>query len=187
MKRLGKITRWKDDQGFGFITPKGGGKEIFVHIKAFSNRRRRPVDNEIVTYETGVDKLGRTRAERVEFIGDTRARAKEWNASLPVFILFVAFLIILIVMGYVPFFMLGVYLVASLITFLVYVHDKNAAQNNQWRTPEISLHILGLAGGWPGAFIAQRARHHKVKKQSFQIAFWVTVVLNFVLLLNLFK
>jgi cold shock CspA family protein len=35
MRYQGKITTWKDDQGFGFITPNMGGEPVFVHIKAF--------------------------------------------------------------------------------------------------------------------------------------------------------
>ena len=49
MRQQGKITKWKDDQGFGFITPDSGGEQVFVHIKSFSNRQRRPIGNEIVT------------------------------------------------------------------------------------------------------------------------------------------
>ena len=51
MRRQGKIATWKDQQGFGFIAPDDGGEQIFVHIKSFSNRQRRPIGNEIVTYE----------------------------------------------------------------------------------------------------------------------------------------
>jgi hypothetical protein len=31
MRYQGKITNWKDEQGFGFITPNGTGTQIFVH------------------------------------------------------------------------------------------------------------------------------------------------------------
>ena len=70
------------------------------------------------------------------------------------------------------------YLAASIITFLVYAVDKSAAKNGQWRTPESTLHLLGLAGGWPGALVAQKWLRHKSKKPSFQIIFWVSVVIN---------
>jgi len=59
---------------------------------------------------------------------------------------------------------------------------------NQWRTGEGTLILLGVLGGWPGAFVAQQLFHHKTKKRSFQIAFWLTVLLHcfgFVLLLSL--
>jgi uncharacterized membrane protein YsdA (DUF1294 family) len=37
---------------------------------------------------------------------------------------------------------------------------------------------VGLAGGWPGALIAQRLFHHKSKKVSFQGVFWFIVGLH---------
>jgi uncharacterized membrane protein YsdA (DUF1294 family) len=42
------------------------------------------------------------------------------------------------------------------------------------------LLALGLACGWPGAIIAQQVMRHKTLKMSFQVVFWVTVVVNVV-------
>jgi uncharacterized membrane protein YsdA (DUF1294 family) len=60
----------------------------------------------------------------------------------------------------------------------MYRFDKQAAEFNDWRIREDSLHLLSLFGGWPGALVAQRVFHHKTKKTSFQILFWTTVLLN---------
>ena len=53
----------------------------FVHIKAFANRRRRPVGNELLTYELAVDRQGRKRAENVAFADERKQRAG--NAGKP--------------------------------------------------------------------------------------------------------
>lgn len=37
----GKITLWRDADGFGFISPKSGGGRVFVPIRSFSSRKRR--------------------------------------------------------------------------------------------------------------------------------------------------
>lgn len=74
--------------------------------------------------------------------------------------------------------LLGVYLVASIVTFVVYRADKWAAQRNARRTPEVTMHVLALIGGWPGALLAQRMLRHKCRKPGFQTVFWTTVVLN---------
>ena len=80
--------------------------------------------------------------------------------------------------GMLPLAVLWIYLIASSITFFVYAFDKSAARNDRRRTPESTLHLLALVGGWPGALVAQRLFHHKSRKQSFQIVFWMTVILN---------
>ena len=74
--------------------------------------------------------------------------------------------------------MLAVYLVASAIAFVAYALDKSAAQNGRRRTPEATLHLFGVVGGWPGALFAQRVFRHKSSKVEFQRVFWVTVVVN---------
>lgn len=179
MRRKGKITKWKDDQGYGFIKPIGGGEQVFVHIKSFSNRHRRPIGNELVTFEVTSDDKGRIRARDVAFIGDnSTVPTQSGKILLTVPALFLIFVAVAVLLGHLPFVVLGLYLVASAVSFFVYARDKSAARGDQWRTAESTLHVLSLIGGWPGALVAQKLFRHKTKKQSFQIVFWTTVVLN---------
>lgn len=79
----------------------------------------------------------------------------------------------------------GAYLAMSLSCFVAYAIDKSAARMGNWRTPESTLLLLGLAGGWPGAVLAQQWLRHKTSKTSFQWKFYLTVVLNLGLFLVL--
>jgi uncharacterized membrane protein YsdA (DUF1294 family) len=74
--------------------------------------------------------------------------------------------------------LLYAYLALSVFTYLVYAKDKSAAMNDRWRTPEATLHLLALIGGWPGALVAQQTLRHKSVKNSFRIIFWLTAVFN---------
>jgi len=181
MRYQGKITNWKEDQGYGFIAPNGGGKQVFVHIKSFSNRKRRPAGNEIVTYELKRDAKGRAQAANVAFVGARTVGTfapRRGTVSLSLAVLFLAFVAASVYARKLPFAVLGLYLGASAVAFLAYAFDKSAARSDRWRTQESSLHIFGLIGGWPGALAAQTLLRHKSKKQSFQVVFWVTVVAN---------
>ncbi len=181
MRSQGKITSWKDDQGFGFITPIGGGERVFVHIKAFSNRKRRPAGNELVTYELTADLQGRPRAQNVAFRGERSPGGFSLGRRtvlLALAVVFVALVVAIAYSGRLPAVVPGLYVVFSAVAFAVYAADKLAAEDGRWRTPESTLHMLGLAGGWPGALAAQMLLRHKSKKLPFQIVFWATVTLN---------
>ena len=82
------------------------------------------------------------------------------------------------VTGLVPMLVAGWYLFFGLVSYVLYALDKHAAKHDARRTPESSLHLADLLGGWPAALIAQQQFRHKTNKQSFQAMFWVTVVLN---------
>jgi len=181
MRMKGKITSWNDDKGFGFIAPNDGGKEIFVHIKAFNNRKKMPAINQVVTYSTSADKSGRPCAEKVTRAGEPLSKnRKSERTSFAIFIpvLFVAIVSISALTNKVPFLVLPFYLVVSLLTFILYAVDKSAARNGSWRTQESTLHLFSLVGGWPGGMIAQQTLRHKSKKQPFRVVFWGTVLLN---------
>jgi uncharacterized membrane protein YsdA (DUF1294 family) len=70
------------------------------------------------------------------------------------------------------------YVLMSAVTFAAYGLDKRAARRGARRTPEATLHLLSLLGGWPGALAAQNVFRHKTVKQPFRTVFWCTVVLN---------
>ncbi len=181
MRYQGTITTWKDDQGFGFVAPNDGDRLVFVHISSFSNRKKRPAAGEIVSFELGADERGRPRAENVAFVGGQAPKAASSSGrtgALVVALTFFGVLAGLAVVGKAPLIVLGIYAGASVAAFVAYARDKSAAENNQWRTPENTLHLYALVGGWPGALVAQQMLRHKSRKQSFQIVFWITVVLN---------
>nr|WP_211286793.1 DUF1294 domain-containing protein [Paraferrimonas sedimenticola] len=81
-------------------------------------------------------------------------------------------------MSRLPIAILGFYLLVSLVTFLSYGLDKRAAKKGKRRTPERRLHLLALAGGWPGAWLAQKYYRHKTQKTEFRFMFWLTVLFN---------
>jgi uncharacterized membrane protein YsdA (DUF1294 family) len=69
----------------------------------------------------------------------------------------------------------GWLVLVSLLTFLGYSSDKRRARRGEWRAAESTLHLGELAGGWPGAFLAQRKFRHKTSKLSYQFVFWLIV------------
>ncbi len=68
--------------------------------------------------------------------------------------------------------------VASTAAIVAYAVDKRRAGTGARRIPERTLHLLALAGGWPGALYAQQRFRHKTQKIPFRVVFWVTVVLH---------
>ncbi len=63
--------------------------------------------------------------------------------------------------------LLGWVLLSSLIAFVAHGRDKRAARLGRRRTPERTLHLLELIGGWPGALLAMMIFHHKTRKASY--------------------
>lgn len=181
MSRQGRIVNWKDDQGFGFIAPDDGSQQVFVHIRSFSSKARRPMDNDKVTFQLGTDDQGRPQAERVVFAGSRWQKVASIIWGYPALCFAGLFLLAITAIAlwgkwstWVP----GFYWLISIITFAAYALDKSAAQKGKWRTSEQTLLALGLAGGWPGALVAQFFFRHKTRKRSFQILFWMTIAVN---------
>ena len=184
MYRHGKIEKWNDERGFGFISSSEAGGSVFVHISSFSRSDRRPSVNEAVRYTLAFDSHGRPQAKDVRFLtGSSGAPSTQIpRAGIAVPIAFaMSFLIalgVLAAVGWLETTWLLLYCVASILTYGCYSGDKTAAQNAGRRTPESTLHLMSLVGGWPGALIAQALLRHKTRKPSFLVGYWLTVIVN---------
>ena len=66
MRTHGKLAKWNDDRGFGFIEPSAAGTdEIFVHVSAFPHDGVRPHVGEFISFEIEQRADGRKHALRV--------------------------------------------------------------------------------------------------------------------------
>jgi len=190
MRQQGRLSEWNDARGFGFVQPNGGGDRCFVHIRAFAARDRRPALNDVITYDVQRDGQGRLNAVNVRFAlqrdglrAGTTTKGNGGPDRLPrrtIALLFLAGVAAASFAGYCPPWIVVAYLGLSALTFLFYWHDKSAAHHDRRRTPESTLQVIALLGGWPGALLAQAVLRHKNRKASFQTTFWVAVVVNLV-------
>jgi len=65
--------------------------------------------------------------------------------------------------------MIYLFLVLSILTFLLFGFDKNAARMNQWRIPEKVLLGLSIMGGAVGGLLGMQVFRHKTRKNYFWI------------------
>jgi len=69
----GKLVRWIDDKGFGFIKPENGKDDIFIHISALRGMSRKPVIGDVIHYQISFDAKGKTRAVNAKIEGVSQA------------------------------------------------------------------------------------------------------------------
>ncbi|KFN47576.1 DUF1294 domain-containing protein [Arenimonas metalli] len=179
MRFAGRITEWHDEKGYGFITPNGGGDRVFVHVRAISRAGPRPGPGLQLTYQVERDGRGRMNAVSARPAGRDKPAAR--GGRSPKGVLALACLAMLVAatawLG-MPALVPAGYAAMSAITFIAYAIDKRAAQAGHRRTPESTLHLMALAGGWPGAMAAQHWLRHKSVKASFLVVYRTTVLLN---------
>jgi cold shock CspA family protein len=73
MIEKGKLVRWFDDKGFGFIKQENGKADIFIHISALKGMSRKPIIGDVIHYQTSFDAKGKVCAvnARIEGVSQT--------------------------------------------------------------------------------------------------------------------
>ena len=201
-RQQGTVEKWQDDKGFGFIA--SDAESVFFHISEYqSSAAQRPKVGETVSFIPAKDGQGRLQAKKVTSLSvatkPKRTRAKtspqkrsashqdrfkaDQSNRLFIALGFYGLLLILAGMSKLAWLWVGWYAFIGVVTFLLYAKDKAAAQQQQWRTPESTLHFLSMIGGWAGAMLAQTYLRHKSKKVEFRTIYYLTVIINLAALL----
>lgn len=201
-KQQGVVKKWQDDKGFGFIET-DHGDAVFFHVSEFKARRRPNVGEQVI-FTTAKDNQGRLQAKQVQELAFVQQKMAQKNQQIRqrnarksqqadfesgqknrlfLGVGFYAVLILLAVMNKLSWLVVGWYAVLGLITYFSYAKDKAAAQSGDWRTPESTLHLLSVLGGWVGAMVAQTYLRHKSQKAEFRTTYYLTVVINLAVLL----
>jgi uncharacterized membrane protein YsdA (DUF1294 family)/cold shock CspA family protein len=204
MRKEGTIVRWDDAKGFGFIRSGEVAQDVFVHVRDYrSSAGEAPRQGLRVTFEdihvggkgpraVAVQPVGgfepakaRHVVKKMALPARSQAARREAQASrsdarwaLPLMALYGLGLAWLVWQRHVPWWVLPASVLLNLAAFFAYWQDKHAAQTGRWRTREDSLHLWSLAGGWCGAWIAQKVLRHKSIKASFRSAHWSTVMVH---------
>ena len=196
-KQQGRVTKWQEDKGFGFIETEAG-ESIFFHVSEFKAQRCPAIGEEVV-FTIGYDNQSRLQAKEVQELSFVQQKMAQKNKQIRqrnhkrsvqaefeavqkkrlfLGVGFYGVLILLAVMNKLSWLVIGWYIVLGVITYAMYAKDKAAAQSGDWRTPESTLHLLSALGGWVGAMVAQTYLRHKSQKAEFRLAYYLTVIIN---------
>ncbi len=69
MRFEGKLKTWNEAKGFGFVTPAGGGQDIFLHASALPHGMGVPTVGQTFTFEVELNHEGKKRATQVQLPG----------------------------------------------------------------------------------------------------------------------
>ena len=188
MRWYGKITHWNEERGFGFVEPDNGGVRAFVHIRAFRDGSRRPVEHDAISYQLTEDNHGRPLAEHIEFLSSAQIASRtpgpcptfyqSWLSPLALLITLPLLGIWIWQHGHSMVWPGLIYLVMSTLALILYGLDKRAAQRHCWRIPERTLLLFGFFGGALGESAAMLLIRHKTKHLKFMLLLPLFILLQ---------
>ncbi|EAA7244685.1 DUF1294 domain-containing protein [Salmonella enterica] len=79
------------------------------------------------------------------------------------------------------------FLLANILTLVIYGIDKMAARKAWRRVPESTLLLFGVVGGWSGAIVGQHLFRHKTQKQPFKTYFIVSVIVSILVTATIYR
>lgn len=77
----GRLERWNEEKGFGFIRSEQAKGDVFIHISALKNMPRRPVVGDIIYYQVHVGDDGKTKAINARIEGVAVVKTKKSYSS----------------------------------------------------------------------------------------------------------
>ena len=66
MEMKGKLIRWNENRGFGFIKSSDINDDIFIHISELETMSRRPLVNDVIYFSVIKDKSGKKKSSECQ-------------------------------------------------------------------------------------------------------------------------
>lgn len=169
----GSLVEWDHERGYGFLEFER--QRVFLHVRDFAERHKRPEVGDRIWFDLGADERGRSCARRAIHVNDGgELAAIDW-VVVGVLLLLPGAAVRRGLGDWLGWCVAGFAVAVSVLTYVLYAFDKRAARRGEGRTSERFLHFLELVGGWPGAYFAQCNFRHKRTKLSYQLVFWLIV------------
>ena len=92
----GKLVRWNEDRGFGFIKSSDISEDIFIHVSALKTMSRRPLVGDVIYFKVLTDKAGKNKAVNAKIQG-VSAKTTQSTKSRKSNLLPTLFIIILLI------------------------------------------------------------------------------------------
>jgi len=176
IKAKGVVVKFDEPHGFGFIRSRDFPKDVFVHVQNIPDRETLAVGQKVMfdTKQTRKGLLainvipgGKSISPHAIFgilgiLGTGLLTCISYYQGLN------------IVWSY--------FLSINILTFFFYGYDKKFSWTSYFRIPESILHGLAICGAAPGGLVGQMFFRHKTLKQSFQIVYWVIVIVQMIAL-----